>query len=255
MQLCDETLKCWLDRRRAINEPINIALAISIIMQATTGIQYIHSCNIVHHDIKPSNIFLSSDLKSVQVGDFGLACCLQGHNHSDCPLEGGQIGTPLYAAPEQLRGRCNPKSDMFSLGLVLIELVTIFSTEMERIDILTKVRSGYLPPSIPFDLVPIVKDLTAAKPDLRPTASQLITRLERLIAKPSVSPEKPRLVSLSEDSDDSAISQNEFDVSLMQLKDEVIKDKDREINELKEMLARKDDEIAQLKKFIRQSSS
>ncbi|MCP6336093.1 hypothetical protein NL449_29150, partial [Klebsiella pneumoniae] len=80
-----------------------------------------------------------------------------------------------------------------------------------RIDILTKVRSGYLPPSIPFDLVPIVKDLTAAKPDLRPTASQLITRLERLIAKPSVSPEKPRLVSLSEDSDDSAISQNEFD--------------------------------------------
>lgn len=257
MQLCDETLKGWMDKRRTFNEPINIALAISIIMQAATGIQYIHSCNIVHHDIKPSNIFLSSDLKSVQVGDFGLACCLQGHNHSECPLEGGQFGTPLYAAPEQLRGRCNPKSDMFSLGLVLIELVTIFSTEMERVNVLSKVRTGYLPPSIPFDLVPIVKDLIAAKPDCRPTASQLIARLERLINKPSGFPNKskPRLVSLSEENNSNDCEKNQTEFTVLQQKDEVIKDKDREITELKEKLAKKDDEIAQLKEFIRQSSS
>lgn len=145
---------------------------------------------------------------------------------------------------------------MFSLGLVLIELVTLFSTEMERVNVLSKVRSGYIPPTIPFDLIPIVTDLTAAKPDRRPTATQLIARLERLIAKPSNAESKPRLVSFSDDSDDSVLSQNQdLDSSAIQQKDEIIKDKDREITELKMILEQKDNEIAQLKQFLRKSSS
>lgn len=209
---------------------------------------------------QPSNIFVSCDLKSVQVGDFGLSCCLQGHNHADCPLEGGNFGTPLYAAPEQLKGRCNPKSDMFSLGLVLIELVTTFSTEMERVKVLNKVRSGSLPPSIPLELVPLVAQLTSLNPDERPTASELVTRLHRFIEKSSelkhsLSVTKTRIVSFSEDSDDVIFHSHEEaeDVSLIQQKDEVIKDKDREINELKRLLAQRDDEIAKLKQSINSS--
>jgi serine/threonine protein kinase len=68
---------------------------------------------------KPGNIFVNHDLSQVQVGDFGLACCLQ-HSSEDVTLmvqpssehpfkHKREIGTKLYAAPEQLRGECNSK--------------------------------------------------------------------------------------------------------------------------------------------------
>lgn len=70
-----------------------------------TGLEYIHSKGIVHHDIKPSNIFILVENGSllVQLGDFGLACPLQSVRHSLA------LGTKLYAAPEQLAGKCDPK--------------------------------------------------------------------------------------------------------------------------------------------------
>lgn len=69
------------------------------------GLEYIHSKGIVHHDIKPSNIFIQLENGSllVQLGDFGLACPLQSVRHSLA------LGTKLYAAPEQLAGKCDPK--------------------------------------------------------------------------------------------------------------------------------------------------
>jgi len=75
---------------------------------------------------KPGNIFVNHDLSQVQVGDFGLACCLQ-HSSEDVTLmvqpsskhplkHKGEIGTKLYAAPEQLRGKCDSKvSEQFCM--------------------------------------------------------------------------------------------------------------------------------------------
>lgn len=85
----------------------------------------------------------------VQVGDFGLACTLHG---GACPVGAGQRGTSLYAAPEQQRGQCHQRSDLFSLGLVLLELVSPFSTAMERVAVLNKVRGRQLPPDLPAPL-------------------------------------------------------------------------------------------------------
>lgn len=64
---------------------------------------------------QPSNIFVSEDLQQVQVGDFGLACSILSYS-THVPLSvasshhhGDQIGTKLYAAPEQLKGACTFK--------------------------------------------------------------------------------------------------------------------------------------------------
>lgn len=115
MGLCQITLKNWLENRNyshdndlalvQIKNQVQSETVMEILRQLLCGIHYIHSKNVVHHDIKPSNIFLQFDAGSlcVQLGDFGLACPLQNTKHSLA------LGTKLYAAPEQLKGNCNRK--------------------------------------------------------------------------------------------------------------------------------------------------
>ena len=57
----------------------------------------------------------------------------------------GGIGTPLYAAREQLDGRCEKKSDIYSLGVILMELCVKCNTEMERHEMVENIRKGKLP--------------------------------------------------------------------------------------------------------------
>lgn len=82
-------------------------VTIDIFTQALNALQYIHSQDIVHHDIKPSNIFIDCEKTGdlyIQLGDFGLACPLQSKHAPDA-----MIGTPIYAAPEQMVGQCTTK--------------------------------------------------------------------------------------------------------------------------------------------------
>lgn len=89
----------------------SVEVTLNIFLQLLSGLRYIHLQNIVHHDIKPSNIFIGCEKNGelyVQLGDFGLACPLQAKHSPD-----SMIGTLTYAAPEQLRGHCNPKVSGF----------------------------------------------------------------------------------------------------------------------------------------------
>ncbi|XP_039306338.1 interferon-induced, double-stranded RNA-activated protein kinase [Solenopsis invicta] len=139
MALCEQTLEQWLcDKMSVIPEPITKA----ILEQIVCGVDYIHSQKIVHHDIKPSNIFIStSGQLRVQLGDFGLACWLRKEHHS-------ARGTRMYAAPEQMQGKCDPKSDIYSIGVVFIKLLISIKTETELSYIIKSLKSGEVPEAL-----------------------------------------------------------------------------------------------------------
>ncbi|CAH3855050.1 eukaryotic translation initiation factor 2-alpha kinase 1-like [Pieris brassicae] len=243
MAFCQQTLKQWLDERngnlilsRKNSDDLCLHHADSIncgsyeghltsdrtypvactkldnlvemFTQLVRGLHYIHSRGIIHHDIKPSNVFVgqSESGLQVQLGDFGLACPLQ-QSHS-----GLALGTHLYAAPEQLDGQCNPKSDMYSLGIILLEMVEPFSTDMERVKTITDLRKGQIPAHLTANypkIAHIIGKLVQRKPSKRLDTNQLLEELSNL-------------------------SEN----------------KDEKIKSLKEELAAKDDEIAKLKMML-----
>ncbi|KAG7208659.1 hypothetical protein KM043_014863 [Ampulex compressa] len=172
MALCDKTLKQWLDERVDVTPPSTI---MAILTQILCGLDYIHSRNIVHHDIKPSNIFISTTYHlHIQLGDFGLACPLQRENHHTV------LGTHMYAAPEQLLGKCDPKSDVYSVGIVLLELLIFTKTDMERSHIIKDVKRGQIPTSLALNYpkwIHLVSRLVQEDPIERPSTSQLLQEL------------------------------------------------------------------------------
>ena len=111
---------------------------LNIIKEIIKGVKYLHSKNIIHRDIKPKNILFSLDADVIKLADFGLACL----ENSDKRLTSSR-GTYLYIDPH---GEHNSKTfDIYSLGVVITELVCKFKTRMERIDSLKKLKRGIVP--------------------------------------------------------------------------------------------------------------
>ncbi|HEY7820831.1 MAG TPA: protein kinase, partial [Vicinamibacteria bacterium] len=95
--------------------------ALHVLTQLASAIDYAHSRNVVHRDVKPVNILVSSSLW-VWVTDFGIA---KSELSTNLTMAGGVLGTPDYMSPEQAKGEdVDARSDLFSLGCILFECVT-----------------------------------------------------------------------------------------------------------------------------------
>ena len=105
----------------AADHKLSLEQAINITRETCRGLEFAHSRGIVHRDLKPGNVWLTSD-GVAKIGDFGLAVAI---DRSRLTTEGMMVGTVSYMPPEQaMGGEVTPKSDLYSLGAMLYEMVT-----------------------------------------------------------------------------------------------------------------------------------
>ena len=163
--------------------------ALSIAIQVGRGIQAAHAKNIVHRDIKPQNIIISTDGK-VKVTDFGIARAVSENTiHSDV------MGSVHYASPEQARnGYVSNRSDIYSLGIVMYEMVTgrvPFDGDSTVAVAIQHLQDEMDPPSkyapnLPISLEKIIQKCTQKSPDRRyDSMESLLIDLRKALLNPN----------------------------------------------------------------------
>jgi len=155
-------------------------------VQIAEALQYTHAKGILHRDIKPANLIVDAQ-GNAWITDFGLAKAL---DDEDTEPSDDVVGTLPYMAPEQLRKEEDARSDIYSLGLTLYEVLTLRPAfeDTDR-DVLAQqivtdepVRPRQIRPEIPEDLEAIVLKAIAREPELRyQSAGELAADLQRFV--------------------------------------------------------------------------
>ena len=143
------TLRDWLKTSSKSGHLMELDQVLIILEQVCAALDYAHQQGIIHRDIKPANIMLTPDGRAL-LSDFGLAKLV--NRSDDLTQSGTTTGTPAYMSPEQIRGdstAIGPLSDLYSLGVVLYELLTgqvPFSADSSMAVLLKHVKEAVPPP-------------------------------------------------------------------------------------------------------------
>ncbi|MFL5734178.1 MAG: protein kinase domain-containing protein [Chloroflexia bacterium] len=156
------------------NGPLPLDAIINIVKPVASALHYAHQHGVIHRDVKPGNILVEPD-GTVLLTDFGIARAADA-SQSALTATGQVMGTADYLAPEQITGRpAGPRSDVYSLGVVLYEMltgVTPFAGETTASILYRQVHDNPVPlrsvnPRLPVELQPVVDRALAKNPALR----------------------------------------------------------------------------------------
>ncbi|KNC53952.1 PEK protein kinase [Thecamonas trahens ATCC 50062] len=217
MELCsDATLQHYLEANSTCPHPFpgpELHRRIRIARSLLHAVAYVHASGILHRDLKPANVFLTTDC-AVKLGDFGLAVELLPADVVNASPTGTPLSSPradmaaseltadvgsYTRAPEQMAGgRYGSKADVFSLGILLFELFSQFSTGMERVLAIRQLASMCAPGSgagdgSPDAAFPTEGGCFAAYPHVASIIALMVAH------NPAERPSLPRLLELTND--------------------------------------------------------
>lgn len=180
------TLKTYIEKKGRLT----VKEATSIAIQVASGLEIAHNNQIVHRDIKPQNIIISREGK-VKVTDFGIAKSISSNTNT-----ADAMGSVHYTSPEQARGGySDAKSDIYSLGIVMYEMVTgrvPFDGETTVVVAVKHLQEDMVSPrvyasNVPVSLEHIILKCTEKSPDRRyASAAELIADLKQSLLTPDV---------------------------------------------------------------------
>jgi serine/threonine protein kinase len=273
--------------RQDLHERLDVIA--EVFAQIVHGLHHVHERNIVHRDLKPSNIFASADGLHFKIGDFGLSklvnCSSASSQTGGSPSQKKQfiphrrlaqqpelvhqharpengdnfwsdhhtagVGTASYAAPEQVVSQTyGTSADVFSLGLILLELACCFSTEHERLQTFHDCRQRRtLPVELnPFpELSQVILSCTDSKAANRPTAADL--KFIQFFSSKQQHQPTPKSDTHFDGTLDDVLSVESMKRNLAETRDQ-LRVKEEQLHECRRELGRKNDVIAQLRQEI-----
>ncbi|HVG09389.1 MAG TPA: protein kinase [Thermoanaerobaculia bacterium] len=182
-------------KERIARSPLSVDEALDIACQAAQGLAKAHREGIVHRDVKPANLMVTRD-GMVKILDFGVAK-LRGA--AGINVVGSFLGTPAYMSPEQARGEeVDPRSDVFSLGVVLYEMLAGARPFRSGEGVTSALRSlledkpaplRSVRPEVPMELERVALRMLAKPPaDRFPTGAEVaaeLTDIQKSLAEPA----------------------------------------------------------------------
>jgi WD40 repeat protein/tRNA A-37 threonylcarbamoyl transferase component Bud32 len=190
-----------LEQRLGREGKVPVAEAVRIGREMAEGLAAAHAAGLIHRDVKPSNVWLegepgaSATGGSVKLLDFGLAWA-PVEQGKKLTRSGALLGTPSYLAPEQIEGRVDPRSDLFSLGCVLYEMLTgrrAFDGDnvlaiLGCLAAVTPPTPATLEAAVPAALSELVMALLSKRPEGRPPTAQAVVQALDVLETPDAAP-------------------------------------------------------------------
>lgn len=174
--------------------PLPIFEGLRIAIEISLGLEYAHSKNVIHRDIKPNNILIEEVDRRVVITDFGIAKIVDGFSKTkdDTSVINYIIGTPYFMSPEQIRGdNVDEKTDIYSLGVTFYYMFTgqiplvggnikeIFNKHLnEKPEAPDKLRNGIVP-----ELSALIMQMMEKDPYKRPSMKKIIEVLQYIIIR------------------------------------------------------------------------
>jgi len=180
-------------RSRIRHSPVPLDELAVIGAGVADALAYVHNLGIIHRDIKPANIMLvqvrPGEPLRPKLADFGIARIVDG---TRLTATGTMVGTAAYLSPEQARGAdLGPASDIYSLGLVLLECIkgaveypgSAIESAVARLH-----RAPGIPDDVPAEWASLIGSMTALEPMDRPTAADVEIALRHALVSPESIP-------------------------------------------------------------------